>query len=95
MGISPFFFLYAILAHSSINLLSYITSRLIEKGESLMNRLFSYVGGLVGGLALSATTLTGTFLSELSPLFDFVSLVAILVFSGALVFEGIKALVNK
>ncbi|MEW9672635.1 hypothetical protein [Ammoniphilus sp. 3BR4] len=60
-----------------------------------MNRLWSYAGGLVGGLAISATTFTGAFLSDLSPLFEIVSLLAILVFSGALMWEGIKALINK
>ncbi|RXT13742.1 hypothetical protein [Ammoniphilus sp. CFH 90114] len=60
-----------------------------------MNRLWSYVGGLVAGLAISSTTFTGTFLSDLNPFFEVVSIVAILVFSGALVWEGIKGLMNN
>lgn len=57
-----------------------------------MTKFWSYVGGLAAGLAISATTFTGTFLSDLGPFFDVVSLLVVLVFAGGLVWEGVKSM---
>jgi len=55
-----------------------------------MNKWLSLAGGLVGGYALLKAPLDGTFLNGLNPLADGIGLIAMLVFSGALIYSGVR-----
>ncbi|QQE73668.1 hypothetical protein KDJ56_17475 [Brevibacillus composti] len=60
-----------------------------------MNKWFSLVGGLVGGYALLKTPLDGSFLSGLNPIVDGIGLITMLVFSGALIYYGVRDMFQK
>lgn len=55
-----------------------------------MNKWLSLTGGLLGGYAFLKTPLDGSFLSGLNPLVDGIGLIAMLVFSGALIYSGVR-----
>ncbi|MED1792286.1 hypothetical protein [Brevibacillus nitrificans] len=55
-----------------------------------MNKWLTLGGGLLGGYALLKTPLDGTFLNGLNPLVDGIGLIAMLVFSGALIYAGVR-----
>ncbi|MBP1930914.1 hypothetical protein [Ammoniphilus resinae] len=59
-----------------------------------MPRFYAFVGGLLGSLALAHASFTGT-LSEVEPFFDVVALISLIVFSGALLWDGFKTLFNR
>ncbi|MBO8163461.1 MAG: hypothetical protein H0Z34_07030 [Brevibacillus sp.] len=60
-----------------------------------MGQIVSFLGGLIGGYALTEVPLAGTFLASLEPLVDVVGLLAMVVFSVALIYKGGKGLIGK
>lgn len=60
-----------------------------------MYKVISYAGGLLGSFALFKISFTGTILGGLEPLFDIVSVLGLVVFSGALIWEGTRALIRR
>jgi len=60
-----------------------------------MDKLWTLVGGVVGGWALSKADLAGTFLSGLEPVVDTVGMLAIVVFSVGLIYKGVQSLIGK
>ncbi|WP_144850322.1 hypothetical protein [Paenibacillus cremeus] len=63
-----------------------------------MSKFFGYVGGLIGSIALSNVSV-GMFgwkiFSMLDIVFAIVSLLGLIVFSGALLYEGVKTFFGK
>ncbi|CAI8884344.1 Bacteriophage coat protein [Brevibacillus sp. IT-7CA2] len=55
-----------------------------------MNKWISNVGGLLGGYALLKAPLEGSFLSGVDSLVDGVGLITVVVFSGALIYSGVR-----
>ena len=60
-----------------------------------MTKFYAYVGGLIGSAAIANTEFSDTLLSGLTPVFDIVAPAALVIFSGALLWEGAKSLVNR
>ncbi|USG64573.1 hypothetical protein NDK47_20865 [Brevibacillus ruminantium] len=60
-----------------------------------MNKWLSLVGGLFGGYGLLKAPLDGSFLSGLNPVVDGIGIIAMLVFSGALIFYGVRDMIQK
>ncbi|TVY08108.1 hypothetical protein FPZ49_20355 [Paenibacillus cremeus] len=67
-------------------------------GRQAMSKFFGYVGGLIGSIALSNVSV-GMFgwkiFSMLDIVFAIVSLLGLIVFSGALLYEGVKTFFGK
>lgn len=55
-----------------------------------MNKWLSLAGGLLGGYGLLITPLEGSFLSGLDPVVDGIGIIAMLVFSGALIYSAVR-----
>lgn len=55
-----------------------------------MNKWLSLAGGLLGSYALMHTPMEGSFLSGLNPIADGIGLVSMMVFSGALIYSGVR-----
>ncbi|MBR8661578.1 MULTISPECIES: hypothetical protein [Bacillales] len=55
-----------------------------------MGKWTTLVGGLVGGWSFLKIPLEGTFLSFIDPVVDGVGIVAAVVFSGALIYYGVR-----
>ncbi|MCM3081132.1 MULTISPECIES: hypothetical protein [Brevibacillus] len=55
-----------------------------------MSKWLSLAGGLLGGYGLLKTPLEGSFLSGLDPVADGIGIIAMLVFSGALIYSGVR-----
>ena len=55
-----------------------------------MSKWLSLAGCLLGGYALLETPLDGTFLNGLNPVVDGIGLITMLVFSGALIYTGVR-----
>jgi hypothetical protein len=64
----------------------------VSGGELDMSRWLSLAGGLVGGYGLLHTPLEGSFLAGLDPVVDGIGIIAMLVFSIALIYTGIREL---
>lgn len=60
-----------------------------------MNKFLSYVGGLIGSIALAKASIAGSFLSGLGPVIGLISLLGTIVFSVTLIWEGVKTLITK
>jgi hypothetical protein len=60
-----------------------------------MGKWTALVGGLVGGWAFLKIPLEGSFLSAIDPVVDGIGIVATLVFSGALIYYGIRDVFQK
>lgn len=57
----------------------------------MMNvRWLSFLGGLLGGFGLVKAPLEGSFLSGLDPLVDGIGIIAILIFSGAMIYSAFR-----
>lgn len=59
-----------------------------------MGKVVPYIGGVIGGFSLLRVPLDGTFLASLDPVVDIIGVLAVLVFAGGLIYQGIKAMVN-
>jgi hypothetical protein len=55
-----------------------------------MSKFTTWLGGVVGGWALLETPLDGSFLSGIDPVVDFVGVVSMVVFSGALIYNAVR-----
>jgi hypothetical protein len=55
-----------------------------------MTKLSTLAGGLLGSFAFLKTPLSGTFLGGLDPVVDIIGVVGMLVFSGALIYNGVR-----
>jgi hypothetical protein len=64
----------------------------VSGGELDMNKWLSLAGGLLGGFGLLNTPLEGSFLSGLDPVVDGIGIIAMLVFSVALIITGFRNL---
>lgn len=60
-----------------------------------MEKLLTYVGGLLAGYAFVAMPVSGTFLASVEPILDGIGVLSMILFSGTLVYKGVKTLVNK
>ncbi|MBP1154177.1 MULTISPECIES: hypothetical protein [unclassified Paenibacillus] len=61
-----------------------------------MDRFLTYVGGLIGSYALIEVPVGGIDeLSGLNTIFDFIGIIAMIVFAGALIYRGVCALIAK
>lgn len=60
-----------------------------------MSRFTGFVGGLVGSYALLEAPLDGTFLASLNMIVDLVGVVGIVVFSGVLIYHGVRDLFTR
>ncbi|EMT53266.1 MULTISPECIES: hypothetical protein [Brevibacillus] len=60
-----------------------------------MNKWLSLLGGLVGGYAFLKTPLEGSFLSGLNPVVDGLGIISILVFSAALIYTGVRDIIQR
>ncbi len=60
-----------------------------------MNKLTTWAGGLLGGWAMLKTPLDGSFLSGLDPVVDFIGVVSMVVFSVALIYNGVRDFFNR
>ncbi|MEF3306482.1 hypothetical protein [Paenibacillus sp. GYB003] len=60
-----------------------------------MDKLLTYVGGVLAGYALTSMPVEGTFLSSVEPILDGVGMLSMIVFSGMLIYGGVKALIGK
>ncbi|TMV47615.1 hypothetical protein FE783_21740 [Paenibacillus mesophilus] len=58
-------------------------------------QLLSYVGGILGGYVLTELPLSGTFLSGVEQIIDGVGVLSMILFSGTLIYKGIKTLWGK
>ncbi|MCI3921597.1 hypothetical protein MO973_15285 [Paenibacillus sp. TRM 82003] len=57
-----------------------------------MDKFWPYVGGLIGGYALTVVSLP---IAGLDPILDLVGGLSVIVFAGALVYNGVRALIRK
>jgi hypothetical protein len=60
-----------------------------------MNKFLSYVGALIGSFTLAKAAIAGSFLSGLGAVIAFISLLGTVVFSVALIWDGIKTLIAR
>jgi hypothetical protein len=60
-----------------------------------VNRLTTWAGGLLGGWAMMKAPLDGSFLTGLDPIVDFIGVVSMVVFSGALIYNGVREFFNR
>jgi len=60
-----------------------------------MDKFWPYAGGLLGGYALIQVPLSTVALSGLEPVLDVVGVISMVVFSGAMVWNGVRALIKK
>ncbi|GAA3401781.1 hypothetical protein ACFFNY_34370 [Paenibacillus hodogayensis] len=58
-------------------------------------QLLTYVGGILGGYVLTAMPAADSFLSGVEPVLDGAGLLSMIVFSGTLIYKGVKALWEK
>ncbi|MGD7044839.1 hypothetical protein [Jeotgalibacillus proteolyticus] len=57
--------------------------------------IFLLLAGIAAGFALLKVPLAGTFLSSLTPVFTWIAIVAIIVFSLYLIFKAFLAVLGK
>lgn len=61
-----------------------------------MDRFLTYAGGLIGGYALIEVPVRGiTELSGLNTIFDFIGIISMIVFAGALIYRGVCTLIGR
>lgn len=60
-----------------------------------MNKILTYLGGIIGGYTLIQTPIAGTWLSGLDPILDAIGSLAMIVFAGALIVQGVRTLLGK
>lgn len=60
-----------------------------------MEKLLTYAGGVLAGYVLTELPLSGTMISSLEPVLDGVGIVSMVLFSGALIYKGVKTLMGK
>jgi hypothetical protein len=60
-----------------------------------MGKWTALVGGLVGGWSFLKIPLEGSFLSAIDPVVDGIGIVATVVFSGALIYFGVRDWLQK
>ncbi|WP_400161983.1 hypothetical protein ACAF76_016640 [Brevibacillus sp. TJ4] len=53
-------------------------------------RWLSFLGGLLGGFGLVRAPLENSFLSGLDPIVDGIGIIAILIFSGAMIYSAVR-----
>jgi hypothetical protein len=61
----------------------------------MLDRFWTYLGGLIGGYAITKAPIEGLNIPGLEPLFDIVGAITMLVFAGALVVRGVRVMINK
>ncbi|KMY51006.1 hypothetical protein [Peribacillus loiseleuriae] len=54
-----------------------------------------FLASLLAGFSLIKVSLAGTFLSSLEPFTTIIGVLAVIVFSLALIYQGVKTLFNK
>lgn len=60
-----------------------------------MDKLLTSVGGVLGGYALLKLPMAGTFLSGIEPVVDGVGMLSVILFAGALIYYGVRSIINK
>jgi len=55
-----------------------------------MSKFTTWLGGVIGGWALLQTPLDGSVLSGIDPVADFVGVVSMVIFSGALIYNSVR-----
>lgn len=58
-------------------------------------QLYYYVGGILGGYVLTELPVSGTFLSGVEQIIDGVGVLSMILFSGVLIYKGVKMLWGK
>lgn len=58
-------------------------------------QLLTYVGGILGGYVLTELPVSGSFLSGVEPILDGAGVLAMILFSGTLVYKGVMSLLGK
>ncbi len=66
-----------------------------EEGSKLDRVTWLLLASVLAGFALLRVPLEGTFLASVEPVTDIIGILAVLVFSLFLIFNGIKALLGK
>lgn len=60
-----------------------------------MDKVWSYVGGVVGGYALTQASLESISLGAVDPVLDIVGSISMIVFGVMLIVYGVKALIGR
>ena len=59
------------------------------------NRIFLFLATILSGFALIKVNLEETFLSALTPYFNILGILTVLVFSLVLIYKGVRSLFSK
>lgn len=60
-----------------------------------MEKLLTYAGGVLAGYTLAAMPVQDTFISSVEPVLDGIGILSMILFSGMLIYKGIKTLASK
>lgn len=60
-----------------------------------MDKFWPYIGGIIGGYALTEATLGSLGLSSVDPVLDLVGSLSMVVFSGMLVYHAARTMFGK
>ena len=61
----------------------------------MMNSLISYLFAVLAGFGLLHAPISGSFLGSLTPVFDVIGLLSVVIFSLVLIYKGIVAFINE
>lgn len=60
-----------------------------------MDKFLTYGGGILAGYVLTEMPVSGSFLSSVEPILDGVGLLSMILFSGMMMYNGVKAILHK